>query len=123
MQNSDLARRVQTGHGLLLDGSSPAFSYVDVAKLVDLVALGTTVNAEALHDDLNQLAARVATATEYGSRPDAAGAIDALSRVESTSTEARPHARTPRSSSIPASRGAVTRSIRPSSFSRRSPPA
>lgn len=87
MQNPDLARRVQSGHGLLLDGSSPAFTYVDVAKLVDLVALGTTVNAEALHDDLNQLAARVATAAEDGSRPDATEASQALSRVEAAADQ------------------------------------
>ena len=82
MQNSDLVRRVHTGHGLLLDGREPAFTFVDVAKVVDAVALGTTVNAEALHDDLNQLAARVATATEEGHRPDAREAGQALSRVE-----------------------------------------
>ncbi len=82
MQNPDLARRVQTGHGLLLNGGDGAFTFVDVAKLVDTVALGTTVNAEALHDDLNQLAARVATATEEGTRPDATEASQALMRVE-----------------------------------------
>ena len=82
MQNPDLVRRVQTGHGLMLDSGDPAFTFVDVAKLVDAVALGTTVNAEALHDDLNQLAARVATATEEGNRPDAVEASQALSKVE-----------------------------------------
>ena len=68
MQNSELARRVQTGHGLLLKNSDPTFSFMDVAKLVDAVALGTTVNAEALYDDLNQLAGRVAVASEEGRR-------------------------------------------------------
>ena len=82
MQNPDLARRVQTGHGLLL-GEESAFTFVHVAKLVDTVALGTTVNAEALHDDLNQLAGRVATASDEGSRPDATEASQALMRVES----------------------------------------
>ena len=82
MQNPDLSRRVQTGHGLLLDGGDPAFSFVDVAKLVDAVALGTTVNAEALHDDLNQLAARVAAFRDEGTRPDATEAGEALMRVE-----------------------------------------
>lgn len=82
MQNPDLARRVQSGHGLLVDGGDPAFTFVDVAKLVDAVALGTTVNAEALHDDLNQLASRVATATHEGTRPDASEASEALMRVE-----------------------------------------
>jgi hypothetical protein len=55
---------------------------MDVAKLVDAVALGTTVNAEALYDDLNQLAGRVATANDQGSRPDASEASQALLRVE-----------------------------------------
>ncbi len=87
MQNPDLVRRIQTGHGLLLDGADPAFTFMDVAKLVDTVALGTTVNAEALHDDLNQLAARVATATEEGNRPDAAEASQALSRVEAAADQ------------------------------------
>jgi hypothetical protein len=82
MQNPDLVRRVQTGHGLLLDGADPAFTFMDVAKLVDVVALGTTVNAEALHDDLNQLAGRVATASDEGRRPDATEASQALMRVE-----------------------------------------
>jgi hypothetical protein len=82
MQNPELARRVQTGHGLLIDGSEQAFTFVDVAKLVDSVALGTTVNAEALHDDLNQLAGRVATATDEGTRPDATEASQVLMRVE-----------------------------------------
>lgn len=82
MQNPDLARRVQSGHGLLLKGSDAAFTFVDVAKLVDTVALGTTVNAEALHDDLNQLAGRVSTASDEGSRPDATEASQALMRVE-----------------------------------------
>ncbi len=83
MQNPDLVRRIQTGHGLLLDGSDPAFTFVDVAKLVDTVALGTTVNAEALHDDLNQLAGRVAVASDEGKRPDATEASQTLMRVES----------------------------------------
>ena len=83
MQNPDLVRRIQTGHGLLLDGSDPAFTFVDVAKLVDTVALGTTVNAEALHDDLNQLAGRVAVASDEGNRPDATEASQTLMRVES----------------------------------------
>lgn len=82
MQNPDLARRVQTGPSLLLKGSDAAFTFVDVAKLVDTVALGTTVNAEALHDDLNQIAGRVATASNEGNRPDAAEASQALMRVE-----------------------------------------
>lgn len=82
MQNPDLARRVQSGHGLLIDGRDPAFTFVDVARLVDVVALGTTVNAEALHDDLNQLAGRVATAADEGGRPDASEASQALMRVE-----------------------------------------
>ena len=82
MQNPDLARRVQTGHGLLIDDGDPAFTFVHVAKLVDIVALGTTVNAEALHDDLNQLAGRVNVAKEEGSRPDATEAGQALMRVE-----------------------------------------
>ena len=82
MQNPDLSRRVQTGHGLLLDEGDPAFTFVDVAKLVDAVALGTTVNAEALHDDLNQLAARVAAFKDEGTRPDASEAGEALMRVE-----------------------------------------
>lgn len=82
MQNSELARRVQTGHGLLLKNSDPTFSFMDVAKLVDAVALGTTVNAEALYDDLNQLAGRVAVASEEGQRPDASEASQALMRVE-----------------------------------------
>lgn len=81
MQNPDLVRRIQTGHGLLLDGADPAFTFMDVAKLVDAVALGTTVNAEALHDDLNQLASRVA-ASDKGERPDATEASQALMRVE-----------------------------------------
>lgn len=83
MQNPDLVRRIQTGHGLLLDGSDPAFTFMDVAKLVDTVALGTTVNAEALHDDLNQLAGRVAVASDEGNRPDATEASQTLMRVES----------------------------------------
>lgn len=87
MHNPDLARRVQTGHRLLLDGGDPAFTFVDVAKLVDTVALGTTVNAEALHDDLNQLAGRVATATEEGKRPDASEASQALMRVEAAADQ------------------------------------
>lgn len=82
MENPDLARRIQSGHGLLLDGSDPAFTFVDVAKLVDVVALGTTVNAEALHDDLNQMAARAASAKSEGGRPDAREARQALLRVE-----------------------------------------
>ncbi len=82
MHNPDLVRRIQTGHGLLLDGSDPAFTFMDVAKLVDTVALGTTVNAEVLHDDLNQLAGRVATASDEGNRPDATEASQALMRVE-----------------------------------------
>ena len=82
MHNTDLVRRIQTGHGLLLDGSDPAFTFMDVAKLVDTVALGTTVNAEVLHDDLNQLAGRVATASDEGNRPDATEASQALMRVE-----------------------------------------
>ena len=82
MHNPDLARRVQTGHGLLLKDSDPAFTFMDVAKLVDAVALGTTVNAEALYDDLNQLAGRVAAANDQGSRPDATEASQALMRVE-----------------------------------------
>jgi hypothetical protein len=82
MQNPELARRVLTGHGLLLKESDPAFTFMDVAKLVDAVALGTTVNAEALYDDLNQLAGRVATASDEGNRPDATEAIQALMRVE-----------------------------------------
>jgi hypothetical protein len=82
MRNPDLARGVQTGHGLLLKGSDSVFTFVDVAKLVDVVALGTTVNAEALHDDLNQLAAHVSTASDEGSRPDATEASQALMRVE-----------------------------------------
>ncbi|GMQ75420.1 MAG: hypothetical protein BMS9Abin01_0670 [Gammaproteobacteria bacterium] len=81
MQNPDLVRRIQTGHGLLL-GDDAAFTFVQVAKLVDTVALGTTVNAEALHDDLNQLAGRVATASDEGNRPDATEASQALMRVE-----------------------------------------
>jgi len=81
MQNPDLVRRVQTGHGLLLGGDA-AFTFMQVAKLVDTVALGTTVNAEALHGDLNQLAGRVATASEEGVRPDATEASQALMRVE-----------------------------------------
>lgn len=87
MQNPDLVRRVQSGHRLLLDGSDPAFTFADVAKLVDTVALGTTVNAEALHDDLNQLAARVATAAEEGRRPDATEASQVLMRVESAAEQ------------------------------------
>ena len=87
MQNSDLARRVQTGHRLLLNGGDPAFTFVDVAKLVDAVALGTTVNAEALHDDLNQLAARVATANDEGHRPDATEASQTLMRVETAADQ------------------------------------
>ena len=83
MHNPDLVRRIQTGHGLLLDGSDPAFTFMDVAKLVDTVALGTTVNAEALHDDLNQLAGRVAVASDEGKRPDATEASQTLMRVES----------------------------------------
>ena len=83
MHNPDLVRRIQTGHGLLLGGSDPAFTFMDVAKLVDTVALGTTVNAEALHDDLNQLAGRVAVASEEGNRPDATEASQTLMRVES----------------------------------------
>jgi len=82
MQNPDLARRIQSGHGLLLDGADRAFTFMDVAKLVDTVALGTTVNAEALHDDLNRLAGRVATASDEGRRPDATEASQALMRVE-----------------------------------------
>ena len=82
MQKPDLVRRIQTGHGLLIDGNDPAFTFMDVARLVDVVALGTTVNAEALHDDLNQLAGRVATAADGGSRPDATEASQALMRVE-----------------------------------------
>ena len=82
MQNPDLARRVQTGHGLLLKGSDSSFTFMDVAKLVDTVALGTTVNAEALHDDLNQLAGRVASAKAEGKRPDATEASQTLLRVE-----------------------------------------
>ncbi len=82
MHNPDLVRRIQTGHGLLLSGSDPAFTFVDVAKLVDVVALGTTINAEALHDDLNQLAGRVATASDEGNRPDATEASQTLMRIE-----------------------------------------
>jgi len=82
MQNPDLARRVQSGHGLLLKGSDSSFTFADVAKLVDTVALGTTVNAEALHDDLNQLAGRVAVANDEGTRPDAVEASQSLLRVE-----------------------------------------
>ncbi len=82
MQNPDLARRVQSGHGLLLKGSDSSFTYMDIAKLVDTVALGTTVNAEALHDDLNQLAGRVAVSNEEGHRPDAVEASQSLLRVE-----------------------------------------
>ena len=82
MQNPDLARRVQSGHRLLLEGGSASFSFVDVARLVDHVALGTTVNAEALHDDLNQLAGRLMTAAEQGSRPDATEKTQALMRIE-----------------------------------------
>ena len=82
MQNPDLVRRVLTGHGLMFDSGDPAFTFVDVAKLVDSVGLATTVNAEALHDDLNLLAARVAKATQEGRRPDAIEATQALSRVE-----------------------------------------
>ena len=81
MENPDLVRRIQTGHGLLL-GDDPAFTFMQVAKLVDTVALGTTVNADALHDDLNQLAGRVATASDEGNRPDATEAGQALMRVE-----------------------------------------
>jgi hypothetical protein len=87
MQNPDLARRVQTGHGLLIDANEASFTFVDVAKLVDAVALGTTVNAEALHDDLNQLAGRVAMATQEGSRPDATEASQALMRVEAAADQ------------------------------------
>ncbi len=81
MENPDLVRRIHTGHGLLL-GGDPAFTFLQVAKLVNTVALGTTVNAEALHDDLNQLAGRVATASDEGNRPDATEASQALMRVE-----------------------------------------
>lgn len=87
MQNPDLSRRVQSGHGLLLDGGDASFTFVDVAKLVDVVALGTTVNAEALHDDLNQLAARVAAFKDEGTRPDASEASDALMRVEAAADQ------------------------------------
>lgn len=80
MQNSDLARRIRTGHGLLIDGD-PVFTFVEVAKVVDVVALGTTVNAESLHDDLNQLAARLAAAREAGDRPDARESSQALVRI------------------------------------------
>jgi len=82
MQNPDLARRVQSGHGLLLKGGDSLFTFMDIAKLVDTVALGTTVNAEALHDDLNQLAGRVAVANDEGKRPDAVEAGQSLLRVE-----------------------------------------
>ena len=82
MPNPDLARRVQSGHRLLLDGAAPSFSFVDVAKLVDHVELGTTVNAEALHDDLNQLASRMAKAAEEGNRPDATETAQTLMRIE-----------------------------------------
>jgi hypothetical protein len=82
MENPDLARRIHSGHGLLLDGGDPAFTFVDVAKLVDVVALGTTVNAEALHDDLNQLAGRVAATKSDDARPDAREARQTLMRVE-----------------------------------------
>jgi len=82
MRNPELARRVQSGHGLLLDGADTAFTFMDVAKLVDAVALGTTVNAEALHDDLNLLAGRVAAASDEGRRPDATEVSHALMRVE-----------------------------------------
>jgi hypothetical protein len=82
MHNPDLARRVRSGHGLLLKGNDSSFTFMDVAKLVDAVALGTTVNAEALHDDLNQLAGRVAVAKDEGKRPDATEAGQSLMRVE-----------------------------------------
>ena len=82
MHNPDLARRVQSGHRLLLDGDAASFTFVDVARLVDRVALGSTVNAEALHDDLNQLAGRLADAAREGRRPDAAEATQALMRIE-----------------------------------------
>ncbi|MDX1433806.1 MAG: hypothetical protein R3286_15290 [Gammaproteobacteria bacterium] len=81
MENSDLVRRVRSGHGLLIDGD-PAFTFVEIAKVVDEVALGTTVNAESLHDDLNQLAARVAAAREAGDRPDVRESRQALLRIE-----------------------------------------
>ena len=81
MKNPDLVRRVRCGHGLLVDGD-PAFTFVEVAKVVDEVALGTTVNAEALHDDLNELAARVAAAREAGDRPDVRESKQALMRIE-----------------------------------------
>ncbi len=87
MQNPDLIRRMQTGHGLLLDESDPSFTFMDVAKLVDAVALGVTLNAEALHDDLNQLAGRVATANKEGNRPDATEASQALMRIESAAEQ------------------------------------
>ena len=70
MAEADVVSRIQSGRGRMVEPGDPVFTFVDVAKLVDVVALETTVNAEALHQDLNQLAARLIAVRAKGQRPD-----------------------------------------------------